>query len=389
MMVVVGRAPDCDVCLDEPTVSARHLRMRWDGSVILLEDLGSANGTWVSGQRVTSTRVRIGEEIILGGVSLPWSDPQLTPFLRGARNDTVHTTLIGRLYLCGRCGKRGFLPRAIKRAEIQCGSCGAVLEMGAPSDPRPKTKHRTILSMLLLVALLLPLAFFGRERFAGQVRSIGKHVEVTVGPIAEAAREPVASSAEESAIRASVRDRVVAAIDHASPITRNLAAQVAGRDPGTFHIGQIAAIWTEVRNRWSYVNDPRGDEYFATATETIQNGMVGDCDDFAILLVSMIEAIGGDARIVMSDGERGGHAYAEACVPGEPEHLITNLRAHYRRQRTRTRVNDLHYRRDEHCAAWLNLDWNAEIPGGALGREVWAVAIYPDGKTETLSPTQP
>jgi hypothetical protein len=388
MMVVVGRAPDCDVRLDEPTVSARHLRMRWDGAVIVLEDLGSANGTWISGQRVTSACVRVGEEVILGGVSLPWSDPQLTPFLRGGRSDTVHTTLIGRLYLCGRCGKRGFLPRAIKRAEIQCGSCGAVLEMGAPTDQRVGTKRKAVLGVMLALALLSPLLFVGRDRFVGGVRSIGKHAEIAIAPVAEA-WEPVAGSAEETAIRASVRDRVVAAIDHASPITRNLAAQVAARDPGTFHVGQVAAIWREVRSRWSYVNDPRGDEYFATATETIENNMVGDCDDFAILLVSMIEAIGGDARIVMSDGDRGGHAYAEACVPGEPESLITELRAHYRRQRARVRVNDLHYRSDDQCAVWLNLDWNAETPGGPFGSEVWAVAIYPDSKTETLAPAQP
>lgn len=388
MIVVVGRAPDCDVRVDEPTVSARHLRMRWDGAVIVLEDLGSANGTWVSGERVTSARVRVGEEVILGGVPLPWSDPQLRSFLRGARGDTVHTTLIGRLYLCGRCGKRGFLPRAIQRAEIQCGSCGAVLEMGGPSAMRAGRRWRTAITLVAIVALALPTALLGRERFLGGVRSIGKHAEIAMAPVAEAL-EPSARSAEESAIRASVRDRVVAAIDHTSPMVRNLSAQVAGRDPGAFHIGQVAAVWREVRSRWSYVNDPRGDEYFATATETVENNMVGDCDDFAILLVSMIEAIGGDARIVMSDGDRGGHAYAEACVPGDPERLITDLRAHYRRQRTRVRVTDLHFRSDERCPVWLNLDWNAEIPGGSFGREVWAVAIYPDGRTETLSPAQP
>ena len=36
---------------------------------------------------------------------------------------------------------------------------------------------------------------------------------------------------------------------------------------------------------------------------------------------------------------------------------------------------------------WLNLDWNARVPGGPYGHEYWAVAIYPDGRTETLAPS--
>jgi hypothetical protein len=226
-----------------------------------------------------------------------------------------------------------------------------------------------------------------RDRVAGAVAALAKPEDfVPLLPL-----EPATGSDQERVIRASgTRDRVVASIDASSPITRNLAARVAAGDQGPFHVGQVASVFSHARNEWSYVNDPRGNEYFARASESIENDFVGDCDDFAILLVSMIEAIGGTARVVVSDGERGGHAYAEACIAGDAQRVLTDLRAHYRRVRSRARIiRRVHYRSDARCPVWLNLDWSAEIPGGPYAREDWAVAIHPDGTTETLAPYAP
>jgi hypothetical protein len=53
----------------------------------------------------------------------------------------------------------------------------------------------------------------------------------------------------------------------------------------------------------------------------------------------------------------------------------------------RERLTNIHFRSSTECQVWLNLDWNARVPGGPYGREYWAVAIYPDGRTETLAPS--
>lgn len=393
--LICGRNPDCDVVIADPSVSGRHARLRADGGPVTIEDLGSANGVWVGGQRVERAEVRPGDDVLLGGAPLPWSDPKIAAMLRtasraaGRRGDTVQATVMGRAYLCGRCGARGFLPRFVKRAEIQCGSCGAILELGATQT---RGRAARIASAVLITSVALAVALFvslGREHIASAVRAAGKDTGVIEIPVL-GPYEPPSGSEQETAIRDSgVRDRIVAAIDPSDPTTRNLAAQVASRDEGPFHVGQVAAIWSHAREHWSYVNDPRGNEYFARASESIDNQFVGDCDDFAVLLVSMVEAVGGDARVVMSDGERGGHAYAEACVPGEPQAVVNDLRAHYRRERSRLRVREVHYRSDATCAVWLNLDWSAQVPGGPYGREDWAVAIHPDGKTETLAASAP
>jgi DNA-binding winged helix-turn-helix (wHTH) protein len=49
---VLGRDPSLELCVDSASVSRRHARLRIDGGEVLLEDLGSKNGTFVNGQRV-------------------------------------------------------------------------------------------------------------------------------------------------------------------------------------------------------------------------------------------------------------------------------------------------------------------------------------------------
>jgi putative peptide zinc metalloprotease protein len=67
--VTVGRAPDSDVRLDDPSVSRRHARLRVDGDVPAIEDAGSRSGTWVDDHRVSGAetltdgaRVRVGDQ---------------------------------------------------------------------------------------------------------------------------------------------------------------------------------------------------------------------------------------------------------------------------------------------------------------------------------------
>lgn len=51
---VVGRHPSADILIDSTGASRRHVRLRLDDSGLWAEDLGSANGTFVNGQRITS-----------------------------------------------------------------------------------------------------------------------------------------------------------------------------------------------------------------------------------------------------------------------------------------------------------------------------------------------
>ncbi len=65
--VMIGRDARADVHLDHPEVSRRHARLSLDAAAgWFLEDLGSVNGTFVDGQRVSCGPVSPGTQIRLG-----------------------------------------------------------------------------------------------------------------------------------------------------------------------------------------------------------------------------------------------------------------------------------------------------------------------------------
>lgn len=68
---LIGRAPDCQVCLDDATVSRHHARLRIVGQEAVLEDMDSKNGTFVSGRRIVApTTLASGDAVLFGSVAL-------------------------------------------------------------------------------------------------------------------------------------------------------------------------------------------------------------------------------------------------------------------------------------------------------------------------------
>jgi transglutaminase-like putative cysteine protease len=193
---------------------------------------------------------------------------------------------------------------------------------------------------------------------------------------------------EENFVRTTMISQVRRALDPTEPTVRNVAMQVTARSQGRpFGVEQLAAIWSYLRERWRYVNDPRGREYVTLPRESMQNGYAGDADDFALALAAMVRAIGGEARIVFVEGSRGGHAYAEVCVQESPTIVATKIARYYRREWARFAPGrqQIAFRSSQSCPVWLNLDWNAIVPGGEYEPERWAIAVYPDGQTEVLA----
>jgi hypothetical protein len=67
----VGRAAGCEITLDDTFVSQLHARVSLTDIGVVIEDLGSTNGTYVNRQRVASaTVVQPGDQIQLGGTVL-------------------------------------------------------------------------------------------------------------------------------------------------------------------------------------------------------------------------------------------------------------------------------------------------------------------------------
>lgn len=78
--VSIGRAPENDIRLDEPTVSRRHALIRKQGQVYILEDLGSGNGTFINDQPIKLAELHDGDIVQISNFVLVFDNGMVTPF---------------------------------------------------------------------------------------------------------------------------------------------------------------------------------------------------------------------------------------------------------------------------------------------------------------------
>jgi hypothetical protein len=76
--ITIGREAGNDVVVSDPQISRRHASLTWDGRQFIIQDLGSANGTFVNGVRLTAPQVLqpgdvigLGPTVLLGFQALP------------------------------------------------------------------------------------------------------------------------------------------------------------------------------------------------------------------------------------------------------------------------------------------------------------------------------
>lgn len=66
--LVVGRELTCELPILDSGVSRRHAEIRPDEQGISLSDLGSRNGTWINGTRISQARARVGDSVAFGAL---------------------------------------------------------------------------------------------------------------------------------------------------------------------------------------------------------------------------------------------------------------------------------------------------------------------------------
>jgi hypothetical protein len=67
---VIGRGDQANLRLPDVGISRRHARLDYDGSQVVLTDLGSTNGSMVNGQRISAVALNPGDMIQIGTTTL-------------------------------------------------------------------------------------------------------------------------------------------------------------------------------------------------------------------------------------------------------------------------------------------------------------------------------
>src|SRR6187551_1288676 len=68
---VIGRSPDSDIHIETPLISRSHARLTINERECVIEDLGSSNGTFVGGEKITAvTILKLDSKVKLGPVTL-------------------------------------------------------------------------------------------------------------------------------------------------------------------------------------------------------------------------------------------------------------------------------------------------------------------------------
>ncbi|VVB98800.1 Transglutaminase-like superfamily protein [uncultured archaeon] len=83
-------------------------------------------------------------------------------------------------------------------------------------------------------------------------------------------------------------------IQSTSPTVRTLAASLVAPTSGPWNDAQLISLFTWMKSNIYYVAHPTSDN---TAEETISMRQ-GDCEDQAVLIVSMVRSVGGSAKLI-------------------------------------------------------------------------------------------
>lgn len=72
--VTVGRSPQCDVFLNDMTVSRMHATIEREGGCYVIRDANSFNGVWVNNENVEARTLRPGDFIQIGTFCLQYEE---------------------------------------------------------------------------------------------------------------------------------------------------------------------------------------------------------------------------------------------------------------------------------------------------------------------------
>ncbi|OGI47272.1 MAG: hypothetical protein A2637_04795 [Candidatus Muproteobacteria bacterium RIFCSPHIGHO2_01_FULL_65_16] len=90
----VGRKPGCDIHIDNLAISGEHANIFTIGEDSFIQDLGSTNGTFVNGKKISKHHLREGDSISIGKHSLVYLGESAAPGAGETQDDFTKTVII-------------------------------------------------------------------------------------------------------------------------------------------------------------------------------------------------------------------------------------------------------------------------------------------------------
>ncbi len=170
--------------------------------------------------------------------------------------------------------------------------------------------------------------------------------------------------------------KVAEAVNFKGAEVRNYAVKIGTKyfgeyiDKGNRSLIQSFSVFKEINSNWVYVADPVGEEYFASASETINQEKFdgkfnGDCDDHAILMAACLKFVGAQVRLVRTTH----HIYPELRVGNKDELDKAIFLIRHKLFVKESKGKSIYYHVDQSGVIWLNFDYTGRAPGGKFLQE--------------------
>lgn len=173
-------------------------------------------------------------------------------------------------------------------------------------------------------------------------------------------------------------------IESGNDIIDSEVFNITGKTSG-YNIKDACDVFDYVNRHWKYRYEGNADFFFG-ASQTISEGYKGDCDDYSIVMSSLLKNMGFNTRIVTITNETSGHAYPELYIGNSKKTIYEILK--YVKVRYPYAENVWYSNRElkgGELQYWLNFDWSGsngyKHPGGVYF-EGAQVIYYPSGLIE-------
>ncbi len=160
---------------------------------------------------------------------------------------------------------------------------------------------------------------------------------------------------------------------------------ITGKTSG-YNIEDACDVFNYVNMNWQYRYDKNA-EFFFGASQTIDSGYRGDCDDYSIVMSALLKNMGFNTRVVTAYNESYGHAYPELYIGSDRDkarRILDYIAERYPYAET-VWYSERVLEDGQGTQYWLNFDWSGSNgyrhPGGVYFQGA-CIIYYPNGLIE-------